>query len=215
MKKILIVDDNFGVRSTLTKFLQAKQYCIDDASSGKIAIKKAVTNEYDVVILDQVMPEMTGTDVLIELKKISPQSKVIMMTGFGSIKDAIDSIKKGASEYVQKPFDFDELHTTIKRCLEEKQFNKSLKKYDIDFTLSTLSNPLRRSILKLIKSHDAIHLMKIAKELCVDDHTKIVFHMKNLISTGLINKDEKKGYHLTKEGHKAYDCLNIIERHLS
>ena len=215
MNKILIVDDNDGVRTTLSKFLQAKQYCIDDASSGKIAIKKAVTNEYDVVILDQVMPEMSGSDVLLELKKITPQSKVIMMTGFGTIQDAIDAIKKGASEYIQKPFDFDVLCTMIKRCLEEKNFNKSVTKSDIDFTLSTLSNPLRRNILKLIKSHDSIHLMKIAKELCIDDHTKIVFHMKNLTSSGLINKDEKKGYHLTKEGHKAYACLNIIEKQLS
>jgi DNA-binding NtrC family response regulator len=215
MKAILIVDDNYGVRSTLSRFLQAKQYRTEDASSGAVAIKKAVTNEYDVVLLDQVMPEMTGTDVLIELKKITPQSKVIMMTGFGTIQDAIDAIKKGASEYIQKPIDFDELNTMIKRCLEEKRFNQSLNKSDIDFTLSTLSNPLRRKILKLIKLHDAIHLMKIAKELCIDDHTKIVFHLKNLISTGLINKDEKKGYHLTKEGHKAYACLNIIEKQLS
>jgi len=214
MKNILIVDDDYGVRSALSKFLQAKQYATDEASSGSEAIKKAFQHEYDIVLLDQVMPEMNGADVLVELKKISPQSKIIMMTGFGTIHDAIHSIKKGASEYIQKPFDLEELGTTIRRCLEEKHINRSLQKLDVDFTLGALSNPLRRSILKLIHSYNGIHLMKITKELSIDDHTKVVFHLKNLTTTGLINKDEEKGYHLTKEGKKAFDCLNIIERQL-
>jgi CheY-like chemotaxis protein len=147
MKNILIVDDDYGVGSALSKFLQKKQFCTEEASSGSIAINKALTNEYDVVILDQVMSEMTGTDVLIELKKIIPQSKI-----------------------------------------------KILKKLDFDFIQSTLSNPIRRSILKLIKSHNGIHFMKITKELCVDVHTKVVYHLKNLISAGLLKKDEEKGY---------------------
>ena len=158
---------------------------------------------------------MTGTDVLMEMKKIAPRSKVIMMTGFGTIHDAIDAMKKGASEYIQKPFDLEELDTMIKRCLEEKQFNQNAKKLDLDFTLGALSNPLRRRILKLIQAHQGIHLMKITKELSIDDHTKIVFHLKNLINSELITKDEGKGYYLTKEGKRAYACLKIIESHLS
>ena len=215
IKNILIVDDNSGVRSVLSRFLQAKQYSTEEAASGSTAIKLAYTNDYDVVLLDQVMPEMTGTDVLMELKKITPQAKIIMMTGFGTIHDAIDAIKKGASEYIEKPFDLEDLETMIRRCIEEKQFNSILKKLDLDFTLSTLANPLRRDILKLIKSHDGIHLMKITKELCIDDHTKIVFHLRNLANSGLIKKDEEKGYHLTKEGRNTYACLCIIDKHLS
>jgi predicted transcriptional regulator len=107
------------------------------------------------------------------------------------------------------------VETLIMRCIEEKKFNHTLKKLDIDFTLSALANPLRRDILKLIKSHDGIHLMKITKELRIDDHTKIVFHLKNLADTGLITKDKEKGYHLTKEGKKTYACLKIVESHLS
>jgi len=215
MKDILIVDDDSGVRSVLSKFLQAKQYVTEETDSGAAAIKKALKKEYDVVLLDQVMPEMTGTDVLIELQKITPQSKVIMMTGFGTIHDAIDAIKKGASEYIEKPFDLENLETMIRRCMEEKKFNRVLKKLDLDFTLSTLANPLRREVLKLIKSHDGIHLMQITKELNIDDHTKIVFHLRNLTNTGLIKKDEDKGYHLTKAGQRTYACLNIIEKHLA
>lgn len=215
MKNILIVDDDTGVRSGLSRFLQIKKYRTDEASSGEAAIKMAYTNEYDVIILDQVLPKMCGTDTLVELKKITPQSKIIMVTGFGTINDAIDAIRKGASEYVRKPFDTDELLTVINRCLEENIFNQGLEKLDLDFTLSTLSNPLRRNILKLIESHNGIHLMKIAKELGIDDHTKVVFHLKNIMSTGLIEKDEEKGYHLTREGRKTYTCLNIIEKHLT
>lgn len=215
MYTVLVVDDNDGVRKALFRYLERYQYCIDEASTGKAAIQKASERSYDIVLLDQVMPGMKGTEVLLELKKSSPNSKIIMMTGFGTISDAIDAIKKGATEYIQKPFDFEELSIMIQRCLEEKRFSHSDNKIDIDFTLSTLSNPLRRSILKLIKSHDAIHLMKITKELSIDDHTKVVFHLRNLANSGLINKDRDKGYHLTREGDKAYSCLNIIEKHLS
>jgi DNA-binding NtrC family response regulator len=215
MNNILIVDDDARIRVALSKFLQEKQFRTDVASSGASAIKMALTNDYDVVILDQMMPEMSGADVLLELKKFTPQSKVIMMTGFGSIHDAIEAIKKGATEYIQKPFDFEELSSLIKRCAEEKKFSQCLEKLDLDFTLSTLSNPIRRRILKLIQMHDGIHLMKIASKLDIDDHTKVVFHLKNLMNTGLIKKDAQKGYHMTKEGMKAFDCLDILGRHLS
>ena len=215
MGNILIVDDNEGVRTTLSKFLRVKQHRTDEASSGADAITMALHKEYDVVLLDQVMPEMTGTQALVELKKISPQTKIIMMSGFGTIKDATDAIKKGACEYIQKPFDFEELDIIIKRCIEEKMFTHVVKKLDLDFALSSLANPVRREMLKLIKSHDAIHLMKITKALSIDDHTKTVFHIRNLTSTGLILKDEKKGYHLTKEGQKVHECLGMIEKHFS
>lgn len=214
MKNVLIVDDDDSVRSTLSKYLLTKKYRTEEASSGESAIKMAEEHEFDVVLLDHVMPGMKGVDVLSVLKEISPHSKIIIMTGFGTIHTAIDAIRKGASEFIQKPFDFTELETLIKRCLEEKRFDKSLKKLDVDFVLTSLANPKRRKIIKLIKSSKGIHLMEITRQLSVDDHTKIVFHLRNLINSGFILKDTNKGYFLTPEGEKAYECALIVERHL-
>jgi DNA-binding NtrC family response regulator len=214
MKHVLIVDDDNSVRSTLSKYLLTKKYRIEEASSGKSAIKMAEEYEFDVVLLDHMMPGMKGVDVLLELKKVSPHTKVIIMTGFGTINTAIDAIRKGASEFIQKPFDFSELETLIKRCLEEKRFEKSLKKLDVDFVLTSLANPIRRKIIKLIKSIKGIHLMEITRQLNMDDHTKVVFHLRNLKDSGFIIKDTNKGYFLTAEGEKAYECALIVEKHL-
>lgn len=214
MKKILIVDDEADIRTALSGYFQEKHYHADEAFSGSDAIKKASAKKYDVIILDQLMPEMSGKEVLQELKKITPQSKIIMMTGFGTVHDAVESIKKGAAEYIQKPFDPQELDALVRRCIRETQFNYTVRKIDLDFALNTLSNPLRRDILRLIKSHNGLRLMTITKELSIEDHTKVVFHLRNLTNSGLINKDKTKVYHLTKEGERTYSCLKIIERHL-
>ena len=215
MKKILIVDDDEGVRFALSTYLKDKQYYTDVADSGKVGIMKAMTNDFDVVLLDQVMPESNGMNVLLELKKNRPATKVIMMTGFATIDSAVEAIKKGASEYLQKPFNVKELDIIIKRCLEEESFNKTLKKLDIDFALSSLSNPIRRRIIRLLMTNKGIHLMKITRAIQIDDHTKVVFHLKSLKEAGLIKQDEDKGYNLTKEGKKAHECLRIIEEHIS
>ncbi len=215
MKKILIIDDDEGVRCALSKYLKDKRYYTDEADSGKVGIMKAMRNDFDVVLLDQIMPESNGMNVLLELKKNRPATKVIMMTGFATINSAVEAIKKGASEYLQKPFNVKELDIIIKRCLEEESFNKTLKKLDLDFALSSLSNPIRRKIIRLLMTNKGIHLMKITRALNIDDHTKVVFHLKSLKEAGLIKQDEDKGYNLTKEGKKAYECLRIIEEHIS
>ena len=215
MKKILIVDDDEGVRFALSTYLKDKQYYTDVADSGKVGIMKAMTNDFDVVLLDQVMPESNGMNVLLELKKNRPATKVIMMTGFATIDSAVEAIKKGASEYLQKPFNVKELDIIIKRCLEEESFNKTLKKLDLDFALSSLSNSIRRSIISLLMTNKGTHLMKITRAIHIDDHTKVVFHLKSLKEAGLIKQDEDKGYNLTKEGKKAHECLRIIEEHIS
>ncbi|OGP66047.1 MAG: hypothetical protein A3K22_05015, partial [Deltaproteobacteria bacterium RBG_16_42_7] len=149
-KKILIVDDDDELRANLSGILRGKGYHTDEASSGKEAIKKALLGEFDIVLLDLMMPKMSGMDVLTELRKLKPKTKVIMITAFASIDNAVEAIKKGASDYISKPFKIEELHTTIRRALEEARFDMSVKKLDLDYTLSSLSNPIRRKIIKLL-----------------------------------------------------------------
>jgi DNA-binding response OmpR family regulator len=193
LKKILIVDDDVKIRSTIAKILNEKGFQTDTASSGKDAIEKATTEEFDIAILDLMMPEISGMDVLIELK----------------------TIKKGASDYITKPFKVEDLDATIKRTFEEAKFDKEIKRLDLDYTLGSLSSSLRRKIIKLLYQTKGMHLMEITRALDIEDHTKIVFHLKMLKESGIIKKDKEKAYSLTKEGEKTLSCLKILEDHLS
>ncbi len=215
MKKIFIVDDDIELRSNLSEILRAKGYHTDEASSGKEAIDKATSKDFDIVLLDLMMPKRSGMDVLTELRKIKPKTKVIMITAFATIDNAVEAIKKGASDYISKPFKIEELDVTIRRALEETRFEEGIKKLDLDFTMSSLSNPIRRKVIKLLNLNKGMRLMEITRALDIEDHTKVVFHLKMLKESGIIEQDRKKVYFLTKEGEKTLVSLKILESHLS
>ena len=91
----------------------------------------------------------------------------------------------------------------------------SMKKLGLDFTLSSLSNPIRRKIIKLLFQNNGMHLMELTRALDIEDHTKVIFHLKMLKDSELINQDKRKSYFLTKEGERTLNCLKILEDHLS
>ncbi len=215
MDKILIVDDDDELRENLSEILSSRGFQVEEASSGEDAIKKASTDQFDIVLLDLMMPGIGGMDVLTELRKVKPRTKVIMITAFATIDNAVEAIKKGASDYISKPFQIENLDVTIRRVLEESKFDVSAKNLGLDYTLSSLTNYIRREIIKLLHINKSLHLMKITRALEIEDHTKVVFHLKMLRESELIKQDKEKAYSLTKEGENALDCLKILEDHLS
>ena len=215
MKKILIVDDDAEFREHLTGALEEEGYQVDCASSVAEAYEKLGAAEFDVVLLDYMMPKKSGIDALFEIRRQRPKIKVIMITAFASIENAIDAIKKGASDYISKPFKIDNLLLTIRRILEEAKFEEGAKKLYIDRTLSALASPIRRNILKLLRDREDIRLMEISRELGIEDHTKVVFHLKILKEADIIGQGKGRTYLLTKEGMRMIECLKTLERFLT
>jgi Response regulator containing CheY-like receiver, AAA-type ATPase, and DNA-binding domains len=213
MKKILIVDDDGEFRRHLIEVLK-EEYQVDDASSATEAYEKLGTGNFDIVLLDYMMPKQNGIDALYEIKRLRPKTKVIMITAFASIENAIDVIKKGASDYISKPFKIDNLLLAIRRVLEEAKFEEGMKKLDIDRTLSALASPIRRNILKLLRGRGDIHLMEITRHLQIEDHTKVVFHLKMLKEADIIDQSKGRTYFLTKEGIRMTECLKTLEQYL-
>ncbi|HEX7534640.1 MAG TPA: response regulator [Syntrophales bacterium] len=213
MKKILIVDDDGEFRRHLIEVLK-EEYQIDDASSATEAYEKLGTGNFDIVLLDYMMPKQNGIDALYEIKRLRPKTKVIMITAFASIENAIDVIKKGASDYISKPFKIDNLLLAIRQVLEEAKFEEGMKKLDIDRTLSALASPIRRNILKLLRGRGDIHLMEITRHLQIEDHTKVVFHLKMLKEADIIDQSKGRTYFLTKEGIRMTECLKTLEQYL-
>ncbi|MGE5809350.1 MAG: sigma-54-dependent transcriptional regulator, partial [Nitrospirota bacterium] len=141
MAKILIVDDDKEIRANLAEIMADAGYETQQAASGRDAVEKAANDDFDVVLLDLVMPKMSGSDVLGELKRVSPRSKVIMITAFATIENAVDAVKRGASDYLTKPFKIDDILMRVRRVLEEARVDVSAEKRELDCTMSALSNP--------------------------------------------------------------------------
>jgi DNA-binding response OmpR family regulator len=211
MKKILIVDDDAELRSHLIEILSGEGYETDSASSAKEALEKSQMQMFDVVIMDFMMPKMNGIDALQEMRKQHPKTKVIMNTAFASVENAVDAIKKGASDYLSKPFKIPDLLTTIRRVIEETKFEDGVKRLDLDKTCNAIASPIRRNILKLLNDTGPMRLMEITRELSIEDHTKVVFHLKMLKEAGIVEQDREKNYCLSDAGNKAMDCLKKME----
>lgn len=119
MAKILIVDDDKGIRNTLRDILELEKYKVDDSSDGLDAIVKLKQNDYDVIIMDIKMPKMDGMEALERIQILKPDIPVIMISGHGNIDTAVDSVKKGAFDFIQKPPDLNRLFITIRNAMDK------------------------------------------------------------------------------------------------
>lgn len=152
---ILVVDDDAVTCNLLEEVLTKEGYRVDKALSGQEAIQKGESQLFDVVLSDIRMTEVDGMAVLKAIKQRSPDTIVIMMTAFGSIETAIQSIKEGAFDYVSKPFKLDEIKLTIQRALEQRRLLKENILYRQELiTKYKLENIVGRSpqMLKIYKT---------------------------------------------------------------
>jgi len=215
MNKILVVDDDAELRAKLSKLLKDAGYNVEEAASGGEAISKVRLEFISLVLLDYLMPEMNGMETLIELRRVSPKTKVIMITAYAQVEKAVNAIKIGATDFISKPFNFEELISVINQSLEEASFEESLKKLSLTHSLSAISQPIRRKIMRILMSLKSVHYTEIARELGLNDFSKIAFHLKVLKEVGIIEQDKDKLYSLTKEGRKIVDGLNFLETYLA
>jgi two-component system response regulator ResD len=122
MKKILIVDDECEMRQLLRLYLQLESYFVVEAEDGMEAIAKIVKDEYDLIILDVMMPLMDGWKTIEKIREIS-KVPVIMLTAKGSVQDKVLGLTRGADDYLVKPFEETELMARVKALLRRSQPN--------------------------------------------------------------------------------------------
>jgi len=125
MNKILIIDDDKDMCQLLSDIVKSEGHKPLDAADGKVALEKVRSYSPDVVLLDIKLPGMNGMKVLEEIKEIDENLAVIMLTGYGDIKDAVKAIKMGAFDYVTKPFENDSIIETINNALQAVQHSSS------------------------------------------------------------------------------------------
>ncbi|EHQ41696.1 sigma-54-dependent transcriptional regulator [Myroides odoratus] len=139
--RILIVEDEAAIRRVLTRILEDKSpsYKVDAAEDGEEGLKMITQEDYDLVISDIKMPKMSGDELLVEAKKIKPETVFVMISGHGDLETAINTMKLGAFDYISKPPDLNRLLTTVRNALDKSHLvventilkKKVSKKYEI------------------------------------------------------------------------------------
>lgn len=118
---ILIVDDEDIVRKSCVRILSPQGYNLETAKNGSEAVKKLQNGSFDLVLADLVMPDITGIDLLKKIKEEWTETEVIIITGYGTVKTAVDALKYGAYDFIEKPFTPEALLNSVERCLEKKK----------------------------------------------------------------------------------------------
>src|SRR3954452_9586012 len=157
MGRILIADDHDALRRGLARGLTEAGHEVEEASNGNAAIERLHDTYFDVVLSDLKMGGSDGLDVLRTTRSLHPTTAVILMTAFGSVTTAVEAMKSGAVDYVQKPFEIEEMEVKIEKALEVKRLKYELEylrdaqqeNYEFDRIIGT-SETLQR-VLDIVK----------------------------------------------------------------
>ena len=123
-KSILVVDDESEMRLALKEVLNRCGYWVTTAENGADALDKFRQNIFNLVITDIKMGKISGMEVFREVKKMAPEIPVVLITAYGSITDAVSAMKEGASDYIVKPFSYDDLEEVVKKTLSIRETEK-------------------------------------------------------------------------------------------
>src|SRR5919112_517322 len=126
MSRILVIDDDTAVRDSMERMLRAAGYTVQSAPTGEEGVTLARGGAFDVILSDMRMPGMSGLDVLRTLRERRVDSGFIIMTGFGTVDTAVEAMKLGAVDFVQKPFFRDELLMRVRAAAERRQLARQV-----------------------------------------------------------------------------------------
>jgi two-component system response regulator HydG len=126
MARILLIDDDPGVRDSMERTLRGAGYSVQAAANGEEGFEMARGGAYDVILSDMRMPGISGLDILRQLRDIKVDSAFIIMTGFGTVDTAVEAMKLGAVDFVQKPFFRDELLMRVRSATERRQLARQV-----------------------------------------------------------------------------------------
>lgn len=222
MKKILVVDDDRQMRLDLAEILAMEGYDVDSAGSGEEALELIKETDYDIVLSDLKMPGMSGMELLAHIRKLKLETRVIMITAFATIESAVEAMKRGASDYISKPFKINEIEVAVRRALEEAKFRENLQKapasqakLQLQPMIESLSSPIRRGVIEHLLAVKNSNFMRLVEELGIEDHEKLSFHLRKLRKAGIVEQDEERRYLLSDKGRQVAEILESLKEGLA
>ncbi|NCC24567.1 MAG: response regulator [Deltaproteobacteria bacterium] len=206
--RILVVDDEESLREICQDTLEEAGYEVDTAPDGETAMRKAVEGGYDLVLSDLRMPGLDGLELLETLQEARIDSAFLIMTGFGTIETAVESMKRGASDYLPKPFNINHLLLKVDKVLRDREQKAKQKKLSNVVRMMNLSNALKSHLGDL---RALVHefLFQVQKNF---DPDSLLFFLpevemvrKVMIRRALLRKSAELLRWAKEEAEKAYD----------
>ena len=154
--RLLVVDDEQGTREGLSEILREDGYEADVAADGEEALEMLRAKGHDVIISDLKMPKLDGMELLVKALETDPDIGFILMTAFGTIKTAVDAMKRGAADYLVKPVNAEEMEISVERCLEKRRLVQEARglreRIDERYRFSNIvgSSPQMQAVFKTV-----------------------------------------------------------------
>jgi DNA-binding response OmpR family regulator len=160
MKHILIVEDEVGIVQFLTQGLEEEGYQISAANNGKSGLELFQKEKFDLVLLDWMLPKMTGVEVCKAIRQINTKVPIIFLTAKDTVQETVEGLKSGANDYIKKPFSFDELVERIKVQLREQPENDLLTLGPVEINLQKHQVTVNKKEVSLTqKEFDLLHYL--------------------------------------------------------
>ncbi len=202
-KSILLVDDEENILTSIGWALEKNNFKVTTAINGKEAIELLRNNHYDLVITDLIMPKVDGMAVLKQAKTIHPDIGVIILTGYGDVRSAVETLKMGADDYLQKPCDIQEVLNKAKRSFERQ---------DMVIKLRNQNEQLKAEITARKKIELQLQQSQASLEQQVKTRTTELTHTVDELQTVLATllKREKELQEKNRELHDTNTTLSVL-----
>jgi two-component system phosphate regulon sensor histidine kinase PhoR len=178
--RILLVDDEKAFRDTSRRLLTGRGYDVVTAENGEVAMEALLKRSVDVVLLDLKMPVMGGDEFLSRVHPLYPEIPIIVLTGHGTMDKAVECMKKGAYDFITKPFEFDQLFVTLERAVEKRRLEQKAKRFQDDIVRSYLDLTTEKKRLETIISCMANGVMVTNKNMEVILHNPALLRMTGI-----------------------------------
>ncbi len=202
--KVLIIDDAIELCNVLRKILEHQNYEVDTANDGKTGLRKALSNEYDIILLDIMLPQMNGYKVLENLRSEGRTTPIIMITARDDMSDKISGLELGADDYLQKPFNMNELTARIRALARRSQINyeSDVVTYS-DITLKISENILSNDDMAITLSTQECNILSYMIKC-----SEVIVSTEKLIDVCKLENDEEK---LSLHINHIQELLNSIK----
>jgi two-component system, NtrC family, nitrogen regulation response regulator NtrX len=182
-KSVLVVDDEETIRVSLKRMLEKENFQVETAENGSMALKKLANYPHDIILIDIMMDDVSGIELLKNIREKFSNIPVLLMTGYASIDSATKAVRLGASDYILKPCSKKKILSSIKNAIKKNTQDKNIKSsQDINFSLKVLSGKKPLTKKELLVSELLLHGLKsedMATKLDITLPT-IKFHLKNI-----------------------------------
>jgi two-component system cell cycle sensor histidine kinase/response regulator CckA len=221
--KILIVDDEPRMCISLKMLLSHYGYEIHTSNGGKEAVEYLSKNNFDLVLLDMVMPDMGGRQVMDYIKGQSPETLIIVITGHASVESAVAALRHGVYDYLRKPFEHEELLKTVENAIEQKRLNgerkraeaalrESARRLQVAYEQSIIyAQQLNEEMTERKRTAEALARAKEDWENTFDAITDMVMLLDNEHQVFRVNRAAAEALNTTKErllGKKCYEAVH-------